>query len=81
MSFLMAIQARKRIMSTLEMMMARRRSSDANQQDFLQHLLACDKRSCPDGASKLSDEEIKDNILTMIIAGQKTLHILFLNYG
>eukprot|EP00257_Ricinus_communis_P000670 XP_002510423.2 abscisic acid 8'-hydroxylase 2 [Ricinus communis] len=67
------LKARKRIMNRLEMMMVnRRRCSDTNQRDFLQQLLIGDEKSCSDGAFKLTDPEIKDNILTMIIAGQDT---------
>ncbi|XP_012072012.2 abscisic acid 8'-hydroxylase 1 [Jatropha curcas] len=73
--FYKGLKARKRIMSTLEIMMTQRRrkcSSHANQDDFLQHLLVCGDKSSSDEVSKLTDSEIKDNILTMIIAGQDT---------
>lgn len=59
-------------MSTLEkMMIERRRCSNANQEDFLQHLLTEDDKAGSNEVSRLTDSEIKDNILTMIIAGQK----------
>ncbi|KAJ4833705.1 hypothetical protein Tsubulata_018857, partial [Turnera subulata] len=71
--FYKGLQARKRIMSTLEKMMSeRRRCSQSYKKDFMQHLLAEDNKSCPEDVCGLTDPEIKDNILTMIIAGQDT---------
>lgn len=43
------------------------------QDDFLQRLLRVDEdhdKACSDATTRLTDAEIKDNILTMIIAGQ-----------
>ena len=45
----------------------RRRELKANEDDFLQQIL----RDEADGHG-LTDEEVKDNILTMVIAGQDT---------
>ncbi|XVF73781.1 hypothetical protein PTKIN_Ptkin13bG0009700 [Pterospermum kingtungense] len=71
--FYKGLQARKRIISTLEKIISRRRrGSDASNQDFLQRLLKEDENSRPDGIYKLTDAEIQDNILTMFIAGQDT---------
>ncbi|XWS24396.1 hypothetical protein CRYUN_Cryun28dG0098300 [Craigia yunnanensis] len=70
--FYKGLQARKRIMSTLEKIISRSRGLDASTEDFLQHLLAEDVNSCSDGMHRLTDAEIQDNILTMIIAGQDT---------
>ncbi|GMI96818.1 cytochrome P450, family 722, subfamily A, polypeptide 1 [Hibiscus trionum] len=70
--FYKGLQARKRIMSTLEKIISRRRSLDPNFEDFLQSLLAEDGNSCSEGMHRLTDAEIQDNILTMIIAGQDT---------
>ncbi|KAL4284380.1 hypothetical protein GQ457_16G013650 [Hibiscus cannabinus] len=68
--FYKGLQARKRIMSTLEKIISRRRRSlDPNFEDFLQSLL---DNSCWEGMNRLTDAEIQDNILTMIIAGQDT---------
>lgn len=69
--FLM-IQARKRIMSLIEKEIGeRRRGIGAFQEDFLGRLLAEDDKAQSDATiTRLSDAEIKDNILTMIIAGQ-----------
>lgn len=56
-------------------MSERRRGLKANDEDFLQRLLTADEKACNEAATidhGLTDEEIKDNILTMIIAGQDT---------
>ncbi|KAF3446348.1 hypothetical protein FNV43_RR11527 [Rhamnella rubrinervis] len=71
------LQARKRIMSLIEKEInERRRGIGANnsQDDFLQRLLRVDDhdKACSDATTSLTDAEIKDNILTMIIAGQDT---------
>ncbi|XP_062181530.1 abscisic acid 8'-hydroxylase 4-like isoform X2 [Phragmites australis] len=82
--FYKGLQARKRIMDVLRQEIACRRSSDGSQQknckDFLQSLLLM--RSQPsdsagsgddsEEAALLKDEQILDNILTLIIAGQAT---------
>ncbi|CAN1835556.1 Abscisic acid 8'-hydroxylase 3 [Linum perenne] len=61
------LKARERVMKRLENMMSERRERPTHdEQDFLQQLLG------GEGSSKLTDGEIKDNILTMIIAGQDT---------
>ncbi|KAA8528668.1 hypothetical protein F0562_036023 [Nyssa sinensis] len=63
------LQARKRIMGKLEKMISeRRRGLETYHEDFLGHLLTED---C-DEAPSVTDEQIKDNILTMIIAGEDT---------
>lgn len=68
----MTIQARKRIINILEKAISGRRSggTEADHEDFLQHMLMEDDRASIDEAPRLTDAEIKDNILTMIIAGQ-----------
>ncbi|KAJ8772698.1 hypothetical protein K2173_027875 [Erythroxylum novogranatense] len=71
--FSKGLKARKRIMNTLEkMIIERRRFQEDNNDDFLQKLLTDQNGSSSVQASRLSDQEIKDNILTMIIAGQDT---------
>lgn len=63
------MQARKRIMDILEKHIRERRGGiGTSHVDFLQQLLADD--------NKLTDGEIKDNILTMIIAGKYVLVLL-----
>lgn len=73
------LQARERIMGTLDKMISERRRNleEVNHDDFLQHLLMEDDDKAYDDEAQspspsLSDLEIKDNILTMIIAGQDT---------
>ncbi|OAP13816.1 CYP722A1 [Arabidopsis thaliana] len=65
------IMARGRVMEMLEKIIRERRneinSHNNHHEDFLQQLLAVDNDT-----PKLTDAEIKDNILTMIIAGQDT---------
>ncbi|CAJ1973285.1 unnamed protein product [Sphenostylis stenocarpa] len=70
--FYKGLQARKRIMDILEKHMSERRSGIATSHvDFLQQLL--DDKLNEDRVPRLTDSEIKDNILTMIIAGQDTI--------
>ncbi|KAG2692623.1 hypothetical protein I3760_08G061200 [Carya illinoinensis] len=69
------LQGRKRIMNILDKVISERRGGikQAYQGDFLQQMLMEDeKASSTDEAPRLTDAEIKDNILTMIIAGQDT---------
>ncbi|CAN6902834.1 unnamed protein product [Brassica oleracea] len=74
------IMARGRVMEVLEKIIRDRRNetnshNNNNHEDFLQQLLAVDSdgsASSSDHYTKLTDAEIKDNILTMIIAGQDT---------
>lgn len=63
------MQARKRILETLKAKITRRRNGQETGDDFLQSMLQRD--SCPPN-ERLDDEEIMDNLLTMIIAGQST---------
>ncbi|KAI5656088.1 hypothetical protein M9H77_24881 [Catharanthus roseus] len=66
--FYKGLQARKRIMKMLQKIINDRRGSDIHDDhgDFLQHLLM------NGNGGFLTDEQLKDNILTMIIAGQDT---------
>ncbi|KAJ7957775.1 putative Cytochrome P450 [Quillaja saponaria] len=73
--FYKGLQARKRIMSILEKEIDERRGrSESHSEDFLQCLLTEDENKVDSdkGLIRLTDREIKDNILTMIIAGQDT---------
>ncbi|KDP44569.1 hypothetical protein JCGZ_22151 [Jatropha curcas] len=63
------IKARQRLMKTMRGIIADRRSGRETCDDFLQSMLGRD--SYP-SSEKLDDEEIMDNILTLIIAGQTT---------
>lgn len=64
-------QARRRIIKILEKAIRERRGSEAPCGDFLQRLLT-EEEEDGDGRGVLSDAEIGDNILTMLIAGQDT---------
>lgn len=67
--FYKGLQARRRIMKVLEKKIRERRSGLVYRHDFLQQLMKKDdKDECP----SLTDAQIQDNILTMIIAGQDT---------
>ncbi|KAI3432058.1 uncharacterized protein J3R85_007731 [Psidium guajava] len=70
--FQRGLQARERIMSTLETLIAQRRCSGTSHEDCLQRLLSNDDETECEKGPKLSIGEIKDNILTMIIAGHDT---------
>lgn len=64
-------QARQRIMRIIEKVISKRRKGlGVEHDDFLQRLLMIDGKPCNATNTKLTDSEIKDNILTMIIAGQ-----------
>ncbi|XP_029117801.2 abscisic acid 8'-hydroxylase 3-like [Elaeis guineensis] len=63
------MKARKQLMQIFSKMITRRRSGMEYGDDFLQAMLQRD--SLPED-EKLSDEEIMDNLLTLIIAGQST---------
>ncbi|XP_062097983.1 cholesterol 22-monohydroxylase CYP90B52 [Humulus lupulus] len=73
--FYTGLQARKRIMSMIEKEISeRRRGLGGCHEDFLENLLGDDDKGSYDATNRstLSDAEIQDNILTMIIAGQDT---------
>ena len=61
-------QARKRVMNALREKIALRRKGLENKRDFLQFLLSADQSDKRNG-ELLNDEQILDNILTLIIAG------------
>ncbi|KAH6810186.1 hypothetical protein C2S51_023948 [Perilla frutescens var. frutescens] len=63
------IKARERIMERLKGMMKRRRDGEEARDDFLQSMLQRDSYPIEE---KLEDEEILDNLLTLIVAGQST---------
>ncbi|XP_021759946.1 abscisic acid 8'-hydroxylase 3-like [Chenopodium quinoa] len=80
-TFSKGLKARKRIMNLLEKMIQERRARHSTQipyghdnKDFLQYLLLGKNREpcSSDSEPSLTDAQIKDNILTMIIAGQDT---------
>ncbi|XP_042470900.1 abscisic acid 8'-hydroxylase 3-like [Zingiber officinale] len=70
-AFHRGIQARNRMYEMLDRMIAKRRSGEEVQDDFLQSLLR--KHSGDDeDLEKLSDAQLKDNILTLLVAGHDT---------
>ncbi|XP_019416683.1 PREDICTED: abscisic acid 8'-hydroxylase 4 isoform X2 [Lupinus angustifolius] len=72
--FYKGLKARKKIMDMLEKEISERRSGVGTRRvDFLQQLLENDDKLKEDEVPKLTDTEIKDNILTMMIAGQDTV--------
>ncbi|KAF1871262.1 hypothetical protein Lal_00020054 [Lupinus albus] len=72
--FYKGLKARKKIMDILDKEISERRSGiGTHRVDFLQQLLENDNKLQEDEVPKLRDGEIKDNILTMMIAGQDTI--------
>ncbi|PKU86966.1 abscisic acid 8'-hydroxylase 4 isoform X1 [Dendrobium catenatum] len=67
--FFRGIKARERVMKALRRKIDMRRRSSDYYEDFLQSLLA---RNDIQNEEPLSDRQIEDNILTLIIAGQIT---------
>ncbi|KAL0379256.1 UNVERIFIED_CONTAM: Beta-amyrin 28-monooxygenase [Sesamum radiatum] len=63
------MQARERLIETFKAKITKRRNGEEVSDDFLQSMLQ--KDSYPPN-EKLDDEEIVDNLLTLIIAGQST---------
>ncbi|KAK6125675.1 hypothetical protein DH2020_040581 [Rehmannia glutinosa] len=63
------MKARKRVMETFMTIITKRRNGEEAPDDFLQSML---KRDSHPPNEKLEDEEILDNLLTLIIAGQST---------
>ncbi|KAF8022796.1 hypothetical protein BT93_F0339 [Corymbia citriodora subsp. variegata] len=70
--FQRGIEARERIMSALGTLISQRRLAGTSHEDCLDHLLSNDDGTECKKGPKLTDGEIKDNILTMIIAGHDT---------
>ncbi|KAJ8555563.1 hypothetical protein K7X08_013059 [Anisodus acutangulus] len=70
--FYKGLQARKRIMILLDKIIEARRRSKEKCDDFLDHLLIKDGEKSIEEETQLRNQQIKDNILTMIIAGQDT---------
>ncbi|KAI9098404.1 hypothetical protein K1719_025029 [Acacia pycnantha] len=74
-AFHRGIQARDRMYAMLDSTISRRRSGEESQQDFLESLImkhskgAADKE---DSENKLTDKQLKDNILTLLVAGHDT---------
>ncbi|WOK95831.1 abscisic acid 8'-hydroxylase 3-like isoform X2 [Canna indica] len=72
-TFHRGIQARNRMYSMLDLMISRRRNEEDVHNDFLQSLVRKhSKHDADDDSEKLTDAQLKDNILTLLIAGHDT---------
>ncbi|CAA7401983.1 unnamed protein product [Spirodela intermedia] len=68
--FFKGLKARRRVMTSLRKTIRQRREGSEHHDDFLQSLLAMDDQRSSD--DQLTDSQILDNMLTLIIAGQIT---------
>ncbi|KAJ4824450.1 hypothetical protein Tsubulata_027708 [Turnera subulata] len=73
-AFHKGMQARERIDEMLDSIIAKRRNGESIQQDFLESLVM--KHSRPEDGKqeddKLTDKQMKDNVLTLLVAGHDT---------
>ncbi|XP_015170050.1 abscisic acid 8'-hydroxylase 1-like [Solanum tuberosum] len=73
-AFYRGIQARDRMYVMLDSIIDQRRSGETIKQDFLQSLVKKHGKDAPEGDDddKLTDKQLKDNILTLLVAGHDT---------
>ncbi|XP_042035631.1 abscisic acid 8'-hydroxylase 3-like [Salvia splendens] len=77
-AFYRGIKARDRMYAMLDATIAQRRKGEGFQQDFLQSLLKKHSKDSSeaddnnDDDNKLTDKQLKDNILTLLVAGHDT---------
>ncbi|XP_061361828.1 abscisic acid 8'-hydroxylase 3-like [Gastrolobium bilobum] len=73
-AFHRGIKARDRMYEMLDSTISRRRSGQEFQQDFLESLIMKHSRGAngEDDENKLTDKQLKDNILTLLVAGHDT---------
>ncbi|KAF6164799.1 hypothetical protein GIB67_037704 [Kingdonia uniflora] len=71
-AFYSGMKARDRMYSMLDSIISRRRKGSEFQLDFLQSLLNKHSKKAGEDEEKLTDEQLKDNILTLLIAGHDT---------
>ncbi|XP_021903427.1 abscisic acid 8'-hydroxylase 3-like [Carica papaya] len=75
-AFYRGIEARDRMYAMLDSVISRRRNGEDFQQDFLESLIMKHSRGAningEDNEDKLTDEQLKDNILTLLVAGHDT---------
>ncbi|XP_028763707.1 abscisic acid 8'-hydroxylase 3-like [Neltuma alba] len=73
-AFHRGIKARDRMYAMLDSTISRRRSGEEFQQDFLESLIMKHTKVADEEASenKLTDKQLKDNILTLLVAGHDT---------
>nr|GME15010.1 abscisic acid 8'-hydroxylase 3-like [Ipomoea batatas] len=69
-AFYRGIKARDRMYAMLDSVIAERRSGESIHQDFLESLIR--KKGKEWSEDKLSDAQLKDNILTLLVAGHDT---------
>lgn len=67
-------QARDRMYAMIDSVIARRRNGEVIQQDFLESLIMKHSKGTDtkDDENKLTDQQMKDNILTLLVAGHDT---------
>jgi len=68
-AFHRGLKARNRMYAMLDQVISRRRDGGEVRSDFLQTLL---RKHAGDDADKLTDAQLKDNILTLLVAGHDT---------
>ncbi|MED6194573.1 hypothetical protein PIB30_029843 [Stylosanthes scabra] len=73
-AFHRGIKARDRMYEMLDSIIARRRSGQEFQQDFLESLIMKHSKGGKedDDENKLTDKQLKDNVLTLLVAGHDT---------
>ncbi|KAF5183054.1 Abscisic acid 8'-hydroxylase [Thalictrum thalictroides] len=73
-AFYRGIQARDRMYAMLDSVISQRRTGNNFQMDFLQSLLMkhSKEQAGHDDEDKLTDKQLKDNILTLLVAGHDT---------
>ncbi|KAI3757511.1 hypothetical protein L6452_05051 [Arctium lappa] len=71
-AFYRGMKARDRMFEMLDAIIARRRNGNDLQQDFLGSLIKKHSKEGKDDDEKLTDAQMKDNILTLLIAGHDT---------
>lgn len=64
-------KARDRMYAMLDCIISRRRNGEGFQQDFLESLIMKHSKGADD-EDKLTDTQLKDNILTLLVAGHDT---------
>lgn len=73
-TFVLSYQARDRMYAMLDSVISKRRSGGGFQKDFLESLIMKHSKAAgdEDDKDKLTDKQLKDNILTLLVAGHDT---------
>jgi cytochrome P450 len=69
--FHLSDKARDRMYAMLDCIISRRRNEEGFQKDFLESLITKHSKGADD-EDKLTDTQLKDNILTLLVAGHDT---------